>query len=760
MLHYFKQSFLLTQWLILGVALLTLGGATGFNLYVERNRTESREQARLLTQAQVIQENLEQNLVAVSQVLADLRKETQTQQPKADTGLNGRLSMLSDAMPGVRTLLLLDGDGKVFASNRPELLGGNFAYRDYFKAARQNPDPDRLFISAPFKTTLGIYGINVMRIISGTRGEFSGVIIATLDSEHFKTLLASVLYASDMWTAIAHGDGIQFLMVPEREDQPGKNLAQPGSFFTRHRDSGKETSFLTGIVYSTGEERMMALRSIQPAKLRQDKPLVVAVGRDLNIVFAAWRRDVQSQGGLFGLIAVSSSLGLFAYQRRQREFARREAEVAETLAASERFMKSLTDNIPGMVGYWTRELRCGFANKAYLEWFDKTPEQMRGIHIQDMMGDELFRKNEPFISAALRGERQRFERVLTKPDGSVGYTWAHYIPDFDGSEVRGFFVLVSDITDIKRTEFALAESEWKLKTIIEAEPECVKILAADGTLLQMNRAGLEMIEAESDSQVIGHKLTEIVAPQYREAFDNLNERVNRGESGTLEFEIVGLKGGQHWLDTHAVPMRDVSGRITGLLGVTRDITGRKQIERKLEQLAQTDFLTGLANRRHFMSLAEQELSRTTRYGGPLSVLMMDLDHFKNVNDTYGHKTGDMVLQRMATLCRKALRDIDAIGRMGGEEFAVVLAQTDRERALEVAERLRKAIFDAEVPLEQGVPLHFTVSIGLATLTNADTNFDTLLSQADQALYDAKQTGRNRVCAYAHRNSVSMNGHTP
>ena len=463
-------------------------------------------------------------------------------------------------------------------------------------------------------------------------------------------------------------------------------------------------------------------------------------------------------GGLFALIALGCALGLIAYQRRQREFARREAEVVAAKEASDRFMKTLTDNIPGMVSYWTRDLRCGFANQAYLEWFGKTPEQMQGNRIQDLMGEELFRTSEPFITAVLRGERQNFERTLTKADGSIAHTWAHYIPDLDGDVVRGFFVLVSDISEVKRVQLALAESEWKLKTIIETEPECVKVLARNGTLLQMNRAGLDMIEAESDSQVIGHQLTEIVAPPYREAFLALGERVNRGESGTLEFEIVGLKGGHRWLDTHAVPMRDANGTITGLLGVTRDITVRKKAEQELEQLAQTDFLTNLANRRHFLMLAEQELSRTLRYGGALSVLMMDIDHFKKFNDTYGHNTGDVVLRSFADLSRRTLREIDVIGRVGGEEFAVVLPQTDGEHALEVAARLGKSTRDAEVVLEQGLPLHFTVSIGVATLADPNTNIDMLLSQADKALYKAKKGGRNRVCAYDHRDGSAMKWH--
>lgn len=746
MLQRPKQNSFSAQWLILGIALLTLGGATGSNLYVERGRTESREQSRLLTQARVIQENLEQNLTAVGRVLADLRPAAA--QHKVRPSLDDHLKGLIHAMPGIRTLLVLDTAGTVYASSRPELLGENFAYRDYFKTPLQNPDPDTLFVSAPFKTTLGVYGVNLVRTIPGPKGEFAGIIVATLDTEYFRTLMASVLYAPDMWTALAHGDGIQILMVPEREGQIGKNLAQPGSFFTRHRSSGKEASILTGIVAATGEERLMALRSIQTTKSRQDKPLIVAVGRDLDSVYAAWRRDLQMQGGLFGLLAFGAALGLYAYQRRQREFAQQAAEAAEALAASEHFMKTLTDNIPGMVAYWSTDLRCAFANKAYFEWFGKTPEQMRGIRIQDMMGDELFRKNEPYIQGALRGEPQQFQRTLTRADGSIGYTLAHYIPDLDANGVRGFFVLVSDITEIKRTEIALTESEWKLKTIIETEPECVNVLAPDGTVLQMNGAGLRMLEADSDTQVIGRKLTEVVAPDYRDAFIDLNERVNRGESGALEFEILGLKGGHRWLDIRAVPMRDVSGQITGLLGVTQDITVRKQALQELEHLAQTDSLTALANRRHFMMLAEQELSRSRRSGDPLSVLMMDIDYFKGINDTYGHKVGDVVLQRFAGIARHALRDIDVVGRIGGEEFAVVLPAADGKHALEVADRLCEMTANTEVPLDQGLPLHFTVSIGVSTLVDTSSvNIDTLLRQADQALYQAKNNGRNQVRAY-------------
>lgn len=168
---------------------------------------------------------------------------------------------------------------------------------------------------------------------------------------------------------------------------------------------------------------------------------------------------------------------------------------------------------------------------------------------------------------------------------------------------------------------------------------------------------------------------------------------------------------------------------------------------ELERRAYTDYLTGLANRRHFLEKAEKELARTVRYGRELSILMLDVDHFKQVNDTYGHKVGDLVLTRLAELCRATLRDVDVVGRIGGEEFAVLLPETGSEQAMEAAERLRGAIATAQVTLGGGLPLRFTASFGVTTLREKDVNIDMLLNQADQALYQAKKEGRNRVHSY-------------
>lgn len=181
---------------------------------------------------------------------------------------------------------------------------------------------------------------------------------------------------------------------------------------------------------------------------------------------------------------------------------------------------------------------------------------------------------------------------------------------------------------------------------------------------------------------------------------------------------------------------------------------RHELEADLERQARCDALTGLANRRQFIDIAGKELARVARHGGALSVLMLDLDRFKTINDTYGHLVGDQVLQRFAEICRTALREMDLAARLGGEEFAVLLPGSTLPAAVEVAERLRQAALVERMPLAQGQALQFSVSIGVASLSGQESDIDTLLNHADHALYEAKAQGRNRVCAWDERSAES------
>src|SRR5882672_1520215 len=179
--------------------------------------------------------------------------------------------------------------------------------------------------------------------------------------------------------------------------------------------------------------------------------------------------------------------------------------------------------------------------------------------------------------AALRGEATAYEITFR------GRTFSARVEPLrePNGHISGVIGVAFDVTDRHRAEDALRESEARLRTIIESEPECVKLLDHHGRLLDMNPAGLAMIEADSIDAVRGHSVLDVVAPEHRAAFEDLNRRVFAGESGRLEFEVIGLKGKRSWLATHAVPLRDASGTIRAVLGITRDISRRRIAERAL-----------------------------------------------------------------------------------------------------------------------------------------------------------------------------------
>ena len=194
------------------------------------------------------------------------------------------------------------------------------------------------------------------------------------------------------------------------------------------------------------------------------------------------------------------------------------------------------------------------------------------------------------------------------------------------------------------------------------------------------------------------------------------------------------------MDTKA---RDISPEQVGVL---EDLARLIVDELELRIQASTDGLTGAMSRCAFNEQADREIARANRYGSPLSCALVDADHFKAINDTYGHGVGDLALKHLASICNKELRTSDSVGRIGGEEFAILLPETDMATAMAVAERLRKAI--ASTPLDAGgAKIELTASIGVAEYSQSTRSFDGLLSNADFAMYDAKNSGRNRVACY-------------
>ena len=206
---------------------------------------------------------------------------------------------------------------------------------------------------------------------------------------------------------------------------------------------------------------------------------------------------------------------------------------------------------------------------------------------------------------------------------------------------------------------------------------------------------------------------------------------------------------KRWYQCRDQAIRWIDGRIVRM-EIATDITERKHSEEELrrakkraEELAHKDALTGLNNRRAFFDLGHRAFEQAKRFDHPLSVIMMDIDHFKKINDNYGHWVGDRVLQALAKPLRTLVREIDVVARMGGEEFAFVLPETDLEEAARLAERLRAEIENIEV-IEGEHLITMTASLGVASRSADDENLESLLTQADDALYVAKKKGRNQI----------------
>ncbi len=179
------------------------------------------------------------------------------------------------------------------------------------------------------------------------------------------------------------------------------------------------------------------------------------------------------------------------------------------------------------------------------------------------------------------------------------------------------------------------------------------------------------------------------------------------------------------------------------IGILQDLAALVMDEFELRLVATTDSLTGALSRRAFLAAAARDLARVRCQGGDLSCILFDLDHFKRINDNHGHAAGDCALQEVVALLKSGLRDEDYVGRLGGEEFAVIMPGADGEAAYETGERLRRRVMNAWLPTPQG-EVRLTVSVGAATLTREDARIEDLLRRSDEALYAAKTSGRNRL----------------
>lgn len=293
----------------------------------------------------------------------------------------------------------------------------------------------------------------------------------------------------------------------------------------------------------------------------------------------------------------------------------------------------------------------------------------------------------------------------------------------------------------------------RFSELFENVPVACFTVDMDGTVHEWNLAA---------QQLYGYTKQEVLfRPFYEKVFrgaaaSRLHEMLQRVVQGSMvagiESEDYDSEGNLHYVIRSAFPIQNLQREVVGAIVSVVDVTYRveyenqlKQLNQQLQNLAITDGLTGLHNHRAFQDYLEEQFQTAMHKKQPLSLILMDVDHFKQYNDTYGHQAGDEVLRRVAQILKQSVRDGDFVARYGGEEFAVVLPHTDTENAVQVAERLREAIASAEWTLRP-----ITGSFGVASIRPDMETRREIIESADQALYEAKRGGRNRVVAWDYR----------
>lgn len=310
---------------------------------------------------------------------------------------------------------------------------------------------------------------------------------------------------------------------------------------------------------------------------------------------------------------------------------------------------------------------------------------------------------------------------------------------------RAVLVAGMDITHRLKMEQQLRESEQHFRRLFENMQDVYYRTDADG-IVQM--------VGPSVRNVLGYEPEEIIGRPAEDYYPNPSDRdalkaAIRGHGSVADFpgQMVRQDGRIIDISISSHVLRDDQGAFAGVEGIYRDVTERKMLERELRRLATTDSLTGIANRRDFLEQAARQLRRCQRYDTHLVMLILDLDHFKTFNDRFGHITGDTVLRAFVKAVQPELRDTDLFGRLGGEEFCVILHETRQDDALRVAERIRARVAGIDLAAEADIESVITVSIGLTGNRPGDTAIERLLERADKALYAAKMAGRNRVLWY-------------
>ncbi len=430
---------------------------------------------------------------------------------------------------------------------------------------------------------------------------------------------------------------------------------------------------------------------------------------------------------------------IVAFQGIMRDVTARKA-VERALRESEAKFRALFKNTMDAVGLISPGGLLLEANDAYLKLFGYSSRDIGAMNVESQYVDEDDRTR--FLEWMANHDSMVDDEVqLRKRDGTIMDCVRNVFVrrDAEGNVVSEQCV-IRDITERKRAFEQLQASEERFRSLFEQSMDAIYIVDYDGSNMKANRAWMDLFGYTADD-LRRLNVTDLYAnPADRQM---LLQRI--AHEGIVADDIkFKKKDGTIFDCARTVAARyDDSGAIVAFQGIMRDVTQERRTQDELERLARYDTLTGLLNRRAILARLDEWMQHVARYKGSFCVIMLDIDHFKHVNDTYGHQCGDRVLTQVADIVQQNLRQTDTVGRYGGEEFLLLLPRTDCKAAQVVAERIRSCVQKTSMYDGTGESFGVTVSLGIGNRIDGDS-VDSLITRADQTLYKAKSNGRNRV----------------
>jgi diguanylate cyclase (GGDEF)-like protein/PAS domain S-box-containing protein len=623
---------------------------------------------------------------------------------------------------------------------------------------RARPEPDTLYISNPDFDQHGVVGLMVGRVVFDADARFAGLVFARLDPEFFTGVMRSVLYAPDMVSGLATRDGQLFMHETLNSRPVNTRLTVAHALLVHHVQSGRSGNFYSDQGSVAGEPSLLALRTIRPKRVALSTPLFVQVSRDASAVFHPWSLRLWMTLGAYGLVLLIAVLALQLHQRQRQVRERIEAEQdKERRDNAQRLALALAG---AELGLWDRNFSNNIRtyNERWSTMLGYEPGEIEptGAKWQELLHPEDLAEATEALGRHIQGQTPFFESQHRLRHKQGNWIWILARGRVVERDAQGLPLRMvgthMDISAQKRVEQVLRESEARFRSLTELSSdwywemdEQFRFTRIDGN--RESSAGLDR------HQDIGCTVWDRPAYNMGEAQWDAHRATLRSHKvfRDLELERHASDGQAVWISVSGIPVYDERGKFQGYRGVGRNITARRIAEHKIEQLAFYDELTGLPNRRLLSDRLHAALATVARNHRHGALIFIDLDNFKDLNDTQGHDMGDLLLQQVAQRLRDCVREIDTVARLGGDEFVVMLEELNPyagEAALQADGTGRKILGSLNQPYElRGLHHHSTPSIGIALFHDRMQSVDELLKRADLAMYQAKAAGRNALRFY-------------